>query len=471
MKRHHMRRFTGLALTVLIMAGCRSGTVANDPGLHRFPEPFKRSVLTRSAHITPAGDVWGTESLPTLGEGSSLDDYLRYAALNNPGVEAAFQIWNAELERAPQASALPDPRITYGHYLSEVETRIGSMEQSLGLSQTFPWFGKLQDREDAATRNANAAHQRFEAARLALSYRVERAFNELYFLKQSIEITRENLGLVQQFERIAQSRYRVAAASHPDVIRVQVELGVIEDRLRQLIDLRAPLSARLNAALNRAPDAPLPWPASVADRIADVDESTLHEALRLRNPELLALQEEIERERIGAEIARKDGLPDLTVGLTYTVIDERPGAAIAQNGDDAVLATFSMNIPLWRGKYDAGVRESIARRLGAANRRAERANLLDSELEEAIYEHKDSRRRVGLYRGTLIPKSTESLEASLSGFQQGTVDFQDLIDTERTLLEFQLGLERALVDRATSYARIERLIGTRLMDLNERTTP
>ncbi len=51
------------------------------------------------------------------------------------------------------------------------------------------------------------------------------------------------------------------------------------------------------------------------------------------------------------------------------------------------------------------------------------------------------------------------------------MDFLDLIDTERTLLEFQLGLERALTDRATSYARIERLIGTRLEDINKETSP
>ena len=57
-------------------------------------------------------------------------------------------------------------------------------------------------------------------------------------------------------------------------------------------------------------------------------------------------------------------------------------------------------------------------------------NTLAADLQEAIFQHQDARRRVGLYRDTLIPKSTESLQASLTGFEHGTADFLDLIDTE-----------------------------------------
>lgn len=84
---------------------------------------------------------------------------------------------------------------------------------------------------------------------------------------------------------------------------------------------------------------------------------------------------------------------------------------------------------------------------------------LAGELETALFEHRDARRRVELYRDTLIPRAEESLEASLGGFEQGRSDFLDLVDTQRTLLEFQLALERAHADRATSASRIEQLAG------------
>ncbi|MEE8460481.1 MAG: TolC family protein, partial [Phycisphaerales bacterium] len=451
------RRTIGSALTAFILAGCSSRSpFANDV-------PELQHLEARSAPSPPpAGDPdppQGDLALPALDEDSLLDDYLRYAALKNPGLEAAFQQWKAAVERLPQVRALPDPRFTYGYYIAEVETRVGPMQHAIALSQTFPWLGKLQDREDAAARAANVQYQRFEAAKLDLFYRVEDAYNDLFLLKRSIDIAGENIELLGQFEGVARARYRVGAAGHPDVIRVQVELAKLEDRLRQLGDLRAPRTARLNAALNRRPDAAVAWPSAVSGRVTDKSIDDLLAILREHNPHLEALDEETERERINADIARKDGLPDLTVGLAYTVIGERNGVSIAGNGDDAFLASLSVNVPLWREKYDAGVREAIARRLAVVNQRVEMTNRLTADLQQAIFEHNDARRRVELYRDTLIPKATESLQASLAGFQQGTADFLDLVDTERTLLEFQLGLERALVDRATSCAQIERLVG------------
>ncbi|MDY7107446.1 MAG: TolC family protein [Planctomycetota bacterium] len=465
MVRSSMRLLTGGALMLAILSGCAS----RSPFTDTFDAERPRHPQAARAEVSTPSRSRGNESapLPVLDADARLEEYLRYAALENPGLEAMFREWKAAVERLPQVRALPDPRFTYGYYLGEVETRVGPMQHSLALSQTFPWFGTLQDREDAAARHANAAFERFEAARLALFLRVERAYNELFFLKRSIDITGDNIELLQQFERVARTRYRVAAVGHPDIIKIQVELGTLEDRLRQLQDLRDSHTARLNAALNRPSDAPIPWPTAISEREVSIDDETLLAVLSERNPDLLALQEEIERERINAEIARKDGYPDFTVGLAYTVIGERNDVSLDENGDDALLGTLSVNLPIWREKYDAGVREAIARRLAAAGRREEAYNRLASELQEAIFEHEDARRRVTLYRDTLIPKARESLQASLGSFQQGQSDYLDLVDTQRTLLEFRLAIERALVDRATSAARIEQLVGMPPTELDD----
>lgn len=54
--------------------------------------------------------------------------------------------------RVPQVRALPDPRLSFGFFINEVETRVGPQRAKIGLQQTFPWIGKLQDRHDAASR-------------------------------------------------------------------------------------------------------------------------------------------------------------------------------------------------------------------------------------------------------------------------------------------------------------------------------
>jgi cobalt-zinc-cadmium efflux system outer membrane protein len=397
-----------------------------------------------------------------LDQDPELGDYLRYAALNNPGLEAAFQRWRAAVERVPGAAALPDPRFTYGYFIGEIETRVGPMQHQIALSQTFPWFGELSDREDAAARDANAAYRRFEAARLELFYRVTDQYVELWHLARSLEVTEANVELLRQVEQIALAKFRVAGVSHPDVLRIQVEIGRLEDRRIRLEQLRPVRVAALNAVLNREPDAPVPWPETLPEPGWELDEDALADRLARANPTLLALDEEIERERSNAAAARKDGLPDFTLGLAYTVIGDR-GELISENGDDALLATVSVNVPLWREKYDAQVREALARRLAAAGARQDAENALEAELSRRVFELEDADRRESLYRDTLMPRAEEALTSTLAAFRTGTAGILEVLDVERTLLEFQLSLERSRADRAVAYAGLGRLLGGSVM--------
>jgi len=396
---------------------------------------------------------------PKLSPQAGPDEYIRYALYNSPQVEAAYQRWRAAVERAPQVGALPDPRLKFGFFLNEVETRVGPQQAAVGVQQTFPWMGLLRDREDAASRAAMAAWQRFEAARLAVTERVVAALHDIAYLDAAIRITEENLELLQSFEEVVRARYRVGAGSHPELIRVQVELGQLEDRLTQLRAMRPSFIAELNAVLDRQAWADVPPLGTLPGRVASVDADELADIARRSNPTLLALDEEVEQQRILAEAARKEGLPDLTVGLDYIFTDEALNSSIPESGDDPILLSFGINLPIWREKYDAGVREALARRLAVSHKRADEANRIAAGIHRAWFEHTDADRRVRLYERTLIPKAEESLRASLAGFRAGDTSFLDLLDTERTLLEFAVAAERARADRGKALTRLNALVG------------
>lgn len=395
----------------------------------------------------------------SLEPGSEAGDYVRYALFHSPEVEAAYQRWRAAGERLPQVSALPDPRLSVGFFLEEVETRVGPQQARLGVQQTFPAPGALSSRRDAAGRAARAAWRRFEAVRLEVTERVVTALHDLAYLDSAIRISRENLDLLRSFEEVVRARYRVGAGAHPELIRVQVELGQLEDRVTQLELMRPSYVARLNAAMNRPHDAPVAQVPPLPGAVATGEPGALVELARRSNPELLALDEQIEEHRSMAEAARAAGLPELTVGLDYIVTDEAMDSSIPESGDDPILLNFGITAPLWRGKYEAGVRESLARRLATTYERAGEANRLAAELHRAWFEHTDAHRRVRLYEQTLIPRAEESLRASLAGFRAGDTSFLDLLDTERTLLEFALAAERARADRGKWLATLNRLIG------------
>ena len=109
------------------------------------------------------------DKLPGFAAKTTLEDCLGYAALNNPSLEAAFNRWKAALEKVPQVNSLPDPRFSYTYFITEIETRVGPQRQKLSLSQTFPWFGKLDLRGDAAA--AEAVRCQYEQEKLKLFFR------------------------------------------------------------------------------------------------------------------------------------------------------------------------------------------------------------------------------------------------------------------------------------------------------------
>ena len=77
--------------------------------------------------------------LPVLTTNSSLADFLTYALLNQPRVEAAYYDWAASVERITVDRSLPDPQITFQMDIQQVVTSLMP-----GLMMTFPGFGKLR---------------------------------------------------------------------------------------------------------------------------------------------------------------------------------------------------------------------------------------------------------------------------------------------------------------------------------------
>ncbi len=387
-----------------------------------------------------------------------LSDLLTYAALHSDALKAGFHRWQAAVERIPQARALPDPKLTYGYYIIEVETRVGPQRQSVNVSQTFPWFGKLELRGGAAVEEAKAAWLRFQDEKLKLFSRVKAAYAEYYYLGRSVAVTRDSLKLLEQLERLVRTRYRTATASHPDLIRLQIEVSTLRDRLSSLEAMRGPALAALDAAMGRrAGAAALPWPGALPLEPVAASHEALVGRLRARNLALAALDAEAAAAEKRVELAKKDYWPDVTLGATY--IDTGRRAGQPDSSQPAVIGLLSVNVPIWRDKLDAAVRAARHGQVALSARRDQAASDLEAELATELYHVRDARRKIELYVGTLIPKAREHLRVTQTAYASGASDFADVIDALRVLLEFELSHDRALTDHAARRAALERLIG------------
>ncbi len=437
-----------LIISLMIFFGCAAG--------RKNPDGFGLEKQSPK-HVT---GIRQDVDLPELNDDADLDDYVLYALLNNSGLRASFNVWKAALEKIAPSRTLPDPRFSYANYIREVETRVGAQKQKFGLAQTFPWFGELNLQGEMAAAEAHAARQRYEAEKLKLIYQVKKTFFEYWYLARAIDITKDNITLLAHFENVARAKYRTGSGLQSAVIKTQVELGKLQNRLHSQEDLIGPIVAKLNFVLNRPTHLPLPVPKNLPEE-QGIPEEDLKVILRDNNPELNALDFLAKKDAAAIELAKTKFFPNLTVGVDYIQTDRRSDMNPKDNGKDPVIAMLSVNLPIWHGKYHASVNEAHIRRRARLSQKIEKQNALNADLEMALYQLRDAKRKIDLYKNTLLPMAEQNINITQAAFTADKSGFTDLIDSQRIFLGFQLDYERALTDRCQRIAEIKMLIGER----------
>ena len=397
------------------------------------------------------------EKQPVINENSKLSDYLAYAALNNPGVKAAFHQWQAAIQRIAQENALPDPMIEYEYQLA---APTDEQEHEVIISQTLPWFGKLRLKGEIAFQQAEEQRYAFEAARYKLFYEVRKAYGEYYYLAQSITEAEESLELLKYIEETARARLQFAQTMAKDVVQIQMELAKLDDRLKELRQMREPLMAKLVEVLNLPHETFLPFPSSIPLQTVSVNEADLVEILQQKNPELKELAVKTKEAQQAVELAKKNFYPDITLGTEYTNIDDHSAEDIDRNEISGIM---SFNLPFVQyKKYHAGQKEAEEKLAASKYGYTSRQNSLIAELKRALFELKDAQRRMAFYQETLIPVAEHSLMMQQQAYQMGTGNIFEVIATQRSLLEFKLAMHRALTDIMIRQAELEMLLGAPL---------
>jgi outer membrane protein TolC len=315
---------------------------------------------------------------------------------------------------------------------------------------------------------SQASFNTYEAIRLQLVYDVKAAYYEYYFLGQELQISRENFELLTFWESVVQSKYRVGLKEHPDVIKVQVELGELEDHIRTLQEERPSVAARLRSLLNLPVTVDLPIPGSISVKEFSLQRDSVIALIKRSNPDLQAIQQVVESRRAGERLAKKMTLPMFSLGVEYMRNSQDRNASMSVGSWDAWMIGGTVSLPIWIGKNRARTREAQARRRVAEYRLQDSENQIVAMTENLLFEYSDALRKTRLYRDGLVPKGQQSLNASYAAYQAGEADFLNVLDAQRQLLDFQLTVAREQTRLATRRAHLERLSGMDLTKYEQR---
>ncbi|MCM8528725.1 MAG: TolC family protein [Lentisphaeraceae bacterium] len=390
---------------------------------------------------------------------TSLNDLLKYAALNNAALKSAYLKWQSELFKIYPAGSLPDPVLSYTYYIQEVETRVGPQKNALGLMQKLPWFGKLDLKEAMQRDAAKSKKAEYDAVKNSLFSKVEQLYYDYWYLQQSQRITEENVKLLESLEPIVRNKIKTGDGSQ-DLIKLQIEIGKITDINENLKLRKIPLDARLNQLLNRPSNAKVELVAILGKLSEDTSEDVLLVAIR-NNPGM----QKFDFLKSGAskkvDLTDKGRYPDFTVGLKWIQTDPS-FANTKENGKDPVMATVGFTVPWDQKKYDqlVAAEKMNYRSINWAQR--EYRNSLEARLKTALFEIEDNQRVLKLYQDTLIPKTEESLNLSMQAYRNAKESFIGFVDIQRQLLNFQLILEKARKNIAVQRSIIEEITGQKL---------
>ncbi len=386
----------------------------------------------------------------------SLDELVQEALEKNPEAQSALHTVNALRRRVPQVKTLPDPVVGIGWAgnLAPFSTMSGdpSSYRGVTVSEQFPYPGKLKLQGAIADKEADAAQADYEAVRRRVTAEVKAAFYDYFYFDKAIQTTTKNKDLLEKLSKIAEARYRVGKAMQQDVLRSQVEVSLLIEKLTVLEQQKETAQARINTFLLRAPEAPLPPAAEVEPATMKYSLDELYALAGDNDTAVQRNQRMVERSRLSVALAQKQYRPDFGVSYMYQQRTAQPD----MNG-----VTFSVNIPVfYRSKQRQGVAEASDNLISAEKMRDNRQNEVRFELKQQYLAAKASERLLTLYSKGVVPQSSLALESSMSSYQVGNVDFLSLVANFTTLLDYEIDYYRQLADYQTALARIESLTGS-----------
>lgn len=370
-----------------------------------------------------------------------LEAYLQAAAEQNPGLKAKFSLYLAALEKVSQEGGLPDPTVSFGYFISPIETRVGPQRFRLSLSQMFPWMGTLKVREQAATSMARIRFYEFEEARNQLFLQIRHKWLELYEIRKELDIMQANLGLLRSYEPITKTKYEANLVSLADLIRVQISVDNAESQLKVLRLKWEPALSNFNTLLNRDPKLDVVLPDSIM--LEEVNDYS-QDSIRIHHPlinNVNASLDALEHESALAALKRK---PNIGFGLEYAMIGKRSDAIVSDNGKDVLMPMVSLSLPVFKKKNRAYEREVALRKESYESQRDQVKNELNNDWVQAENQIKSALEELRLYEGE-IEKTHVLLRILTSEYTNNHRDFEDLLSAQQRLLQLQLALVKARV--------------------------
>ncbi|MGZ3568213.1 MAG: TolC family protein [Thermodesulfobacteriota bacterium] len=406
---------------------------------------------------------WAQSETPRLNVDQLADEALQ----NNPEILAAKRKWEVYKEKIPQASALEDPMFSFG--IINLPTSFSFHQEDMtmkefSISQKFPFPGKRPLMKAMASKEAEAVFTEIQGKVHQIIRDVKTAYYDLSHVYRTTEVTQMNKRILEDFAKIAETRYSVGEGIQQDVFKAHVEVSKMVDDLIMLDQRKRALEAKLKALLSRPPETNVGEPEEVTFKKFPYTLEELQKMALEMNPTLKGMKKMIEAKEKAYALAKREYYPDFNFRFAYGQRDKLMG----MRQDDMLTGMVEINIPIfYKWKQEPKVAEKKAEILAAeAQYRAMKNEVLFMIADMSSMTQR-LERQIDLYRTGIIPQASLQISSAMSAYRVNKADFMTLLDSQMTLYKYELEYHQALTEYEKSVANLGATIGKQLFEKGE----
>lgn len=379
-----------------------------------------------------------------------LDEAVNLAIKHNPSILAAKSVWKAAEAKIPKTLSLDNPKLGLEYNLIPSGSRNPEDGMKMYTAEQMIMFpGKIAAEYLMAGREAEMFSAQYKAKVLEISSQVKSAYYELFLAERSIETLGEVRDLLFRIKKTAEAKYAVGETPQADALQASIEYLMLDNDLHTMRQERGVKEAKLRSLLNQQTES------SIEVVVGTSFSSTLEsagilemKALAARH-EIIAMKAELEAKDYSHLKAKMEFFPDAALGVKKRLA----------GGWDAML---SFSVPLYFWKQSYGISSVGLEREAAEATYNNMVNMTRWEIREAWVMADAAGRTMKLYETSILPQSSAALKGTLAAYRSKKVDFQALLQIERTYREAKLKYYESQASYGKALAEIERITGGNL---------
>ncbi len=387
----------------------------------------------------------------------TLEQAEKMALMDEPGIVS--QQWQMESLSAQSVAdgQLMDPRLQVG--LNNLPTDTFDFDQEnmtqfkIGITQQFPSGDSLNIKQQKTQKQSELFLSQISERKLSIIKEVRLTYFEIYYWEKAKKTIKQNKRFFSQLVNIVQSMFSVGRNNQQDLIRAQLELSRLDDRLviiTQKINTQRSKLSRWIGAQTSTQALSTQLPVLSVPEISENFESL--NQLFFNHPKILEIDKKIEISRKDIQLVRESYKPGWALNVGYGYRDNN------QNGGsraDFLSAGVSIDLPLFTAnRQDKKLLSKEHKYQSLKDNRVAMLRQLVANLQQEVANEEQLNNRHQLYNNLLLPQAKQQTKASLLAYQSDQGNFSDVMRAYIDDLNVKLDERRIAVDHLQSKAKI-----------------